>query len=797
MDRAHDLGLTEEEARVTIDKLLNHSYHLPKHNWFQDLFQYTTNNHPVFGICCHHPLHPLSWKIRVATLFGSVLMGLAITCLIYVVFVVSQQDFEHDYFELSTNKTKTGLQDDLDQNVSTLSVTSGNIALWTVGAFLHGLYDNMVWALAAGTCCTCCKDSKYCGKKTTRNKNNDDDDDDSLNDSSSSSTRTFVVMLSVVAVVAITFLAVSLQMALTMEEPDVQQSQTAVEASLLNASAFFDTNDSTAVMSGGIYNDTNITTIAPSVTASVPRVNTEEMFDYVTVDDVNQYHYIVSYLVELMLSYFVWYPIVGTILFSGCLSRGKEPLLGGRPYELRKDQELQAAEQGRIAIARHRRACLGGDIKRPMDRASFRSKYPMDMSVSRTSHTTSASITSATSHHPRRTPPQSPRNNFSMSSPRFPANSPRLSTTSTTSTAPRASITNANASQKPGQKKSGTTDAVSRASIPQSPMNSPRRASDLKATTCHRPSVTTNKCPTTPTSPTRSRSAAPSLSTKRHSPNNSPRRPSSNLNHTGHSPSVTTRKCPTTPKAPTRSTGASASSPSTTHFSPSTNGPRRTSSNLNRTSHTTASNKLSPKNTPRRTSNFTTASTKDSPNKSPRRSSTHPGNSIPSLTPPRQKKLDPGGTASPTTTIKKPDPAGLASPAMQRRRQSSATTKGSPHSPMNKQAPRDPAATSNASPATQRRRQSSATTQGSPRSPIHNQVRRPSSATKNNRRQSSVNRQDETEPEDVAISQLRRCLLKKLAAAPNQEQRQTILKQLLALEQAEFPIDPPPFCEVV
>ena len=72
------------------------------------------------------------------------------TCLIYVAFVFTRTDYDQQYFEITTNATRTGVHEELDNNVSTLSVTTGNLALWTVGAALHALYDNCVWALAAG-----------------------------------------------------------------------------------------------------------------------------------------------------------------------------------------------------------------------------------------------------------------------------------------------------------------------------------------------------------------------------------------------------------------------------------------------------------------------------------------------------------------------------------------------------------------------------------------------------------------------------------------------------------------------
>jgi hypothetical protein len=47
--------------------------------------------------------------------------------------------------------------------------------------------------------------------------------------------------------------------------------------------------------------------------------------------------------VELVLALFVYYPLVGTILFSGVVVCGKIPVLGGRPYEVTVQKRLAQA----------------------------------------------------------------------------------------------------------------------------------------------------------------------------------------------------------------------------------------------------------------------------------------------------------------------------------------------------------------------------------------------------------------------------------------------------------------------
>lgn len=49
-------GMSEvsRQQRELIPALAWRSYHLPGNSWCQDWMQYYKNNHPVFGICCHH-----------------------------------------------------------------------------------------------------------------------------------------------------------------------------------------------------------------------------------------------------------------------------------------------------------------------------------------------------------------------------------------------------------------------------------------------------------------------------------------------------------------------------------------------------------------------------------------------------------------------------------------------------------------------------------------------------------------------------------------------------------------------
>ena len=286
----------EEKAYrdAVIPPLLMRSYHLPGNNWTQDWVQYMINNHPLLGIFCHHKYHPVTRTVRIFSLIGSILFGLALTNIIYLAFVFSDTDYDKTYVELPTNMTSslTGqatVDALLGNEVKALSVTNGNIALWTIGAFLHGTYDNVVWALAACTCCASANDTA--APTTTEQRMN-----------RYRGTGTLLVMFSVIVVTALATFAVALRNAL--DSGDVAAEQ---------------------VEHYGIG---------------------DENVNLWQVNGANDLEFLLAFLVELVLSLFVYYPVCGTILFSGILSCGKYPTTGGRPYELQEEVAAKTSGEG-------------------------------------------------------------------------------------------------------------------------------------------------------------------------------------------------------------------------------------------------------------------------------------------------------------------------------------------------------------------------------------------------------------------------------------------------------------------
>lgn len=288
-----EIGLSEEEMLIrdaVVPYLIERSCHLPGYNYQQDLYQYYTNNHPIFGICCHHKYHPVGMYQRIILLVGSLLFGLTLTNIIYLIFYYTNTDYSKTYYEtVPNNSINNSTLSKLEQALgSNMDVTTANIVLWTVGSFIHGVYEEMLWHLSI---CSCYYMKNY--------------DDDPDNDNTEKQQRRYkiagamLLTLIVVFVLAITtFIFVIVNMVSNNES---------IDSTLL-------------------YKNTTYTTMETVVTG----------WTYTNAS------FFTSYAVELLLSYFIYYPIIGYISFSGILScYGKFPLCGGRPYEIQKERQQE------------------------------------------------------------------------------------------------------------------------------------------------------------------------------------------------------------------------------------------------------------------------------------------------------------------------------------------------------------------------------------------------------------------------------------------------------------------------
>ena len=117
-------ALTQDEKALII-ALANRSYHLPNHTLFQDLIQYFANNHPLLGICFHNKFHPISTRMRIVALIGSILCGLVISNL-FVIHMIDENNNERyskPIFSIFTTKHTYETFDDVN-NTSSGGVTS-------------------------------------------------------------------------------------------------------------------------------------------------------------------------------------------------------------------------------------------------------------------------------------------------------------------------------------------------------------------------------------------------------------------------------------------------------------------------------------------------------------------------------------------------------------------------------------------------------------------------------------------------------------------------------------------------
>jgi hypothetical protein len=135
----------DEETQKLVVALANRSYHLPGYGLWGDLSQYLNNNHPLLGICCHHKLHPVKMKMRLVTLFGSILFGLSVSNIFFLM-VMNDDRFQEKILAITING-------------EAWYITSGMMFLWTIGGGLHASYDIMIWHIMA---CACCPFSRKC-----------------------------------------------------------------------------------------------------------------------------------------------------------------------------------------------------------------------------------------------------------------------------------------------------------------------------------------------------------------------------------------------------------------------------------------------------------------------------------------------------------------------------------------------------------------------------------------------------------------------------------------------------------
>lgn len=168
----------------------------------------------------------------------------------------------------------------------TVSLTSGLIVLVTVGSGSHSMFDRFIWTLAA---CSCCRSG---GVFESRGCLRD--------------FGYYLVILLVTAVLALASCVVVIRASMEEGETTVPLFQNRTRED------FADLLD----------------------------------FDEFAMED---YSFLRGYALEFAVSLFVYYPLFETILFSGILGCCGVPILGGRPYAMKKEAKAVMKSRSRSA----------------------------------------------------------------------------------------------------------------------------------------------------------------------------------------------------------------------------------------------------------------------------------------------------------------------------------------------------------------------------------------------------------------------------------------------------------------
>ncbi|KAL3788336.1 hypothetical protein ACHAWO_008565 [Cyclotella atomus] len=319
------LSRAEQDERdiqkILVPRLAKRAYHLEDGNtWGQDWLQYQKNTHPVFGFCFHHPLHPIRGPQRVIILMGSVAFGLAITNIVFLGLLnsASAGKFVNSVYNI------TGQVVDAQYRYTHVELETSMVFLWTVGSFLHSVFDMLIWYLSA---CACFRPGGITGRNSTYCQN-------------------FALYTAVLVVVGMVFVA-TLVVVMRLNEDnekwtqllpwldDGADSNSTIFPNFTDAVMNTSQADMFAESIGTIEEVSNTTSFENSTNATGFNIPSFSIGDIFYSKEDTKYAFLVGYAVELTIALFLYYPLTSTMFFSGVLGCGRIPILGGRPFELR------------------------------------------------------------------------------------------------------------------------------------------------------------------------------------------------------------------------------------------------------------------------------------------------------------------------------------------------------------------------------------------------------------------------------------------------------------------------------
>lgn len=274
--------MEEAAHKEVVQAMAQRSYHLPNHSYCADLCQYITNTHPLFGICCHHVDHPIGLGKRLIALFGSLLFGLTVSNIFFILIM------NHETLQEPLEIFDYGNPEDVDAYSSSSllasnsitnqdgewQITRGMLLMWTAGGSAHATFDLLVWYIHACACDCFCFKKKF-GKKFGR----------------------ILVTCLVVLLLAIASFVVLLRASMVEDDTTISDMHSATDA-----------------------------------------IHLKEL-------KKGNLNFMIGYLIEFGLALLVWYPIMSFLFFSGILGCFQLPILGGRPREVYVER-LRRLEEG-------------------------------------------------------------------------------------------------------------------------------------------------------------------------------------------------------------------------------------------------------------------------------------------------------------------------------------------------------------------------------------------------------------------------------------------------------------------
>jgi len=237
-----------KEVKIIVQRLARRCYHLPGNSWCQDWVQWFLNTHPVIGMCCHHPLHPLVMRDRIVCLLASISFGIAETSIVVLMFYYEGEDMDKLMFTVPNFFGES------------VGISQGMIALWTLGGAMHSIFDLTIWHITACSCCQTGGCLSICGCWSWMGGR-----------------IAFMITIVTIAVAAVVIIE---HATITAREETFPDRDGVVENIVLSL--------------------------------------------------------VMAYLLQLFLALFIYFPLIGTVMFSGVLGCGRLPLLGGRPREVRQ-----------------------------------------------------------------------------------------------------------------------------------------------------------------------------------------------------------------------------------------------------------------------------------------------------------------------------------------------------------------------------------------------------------------------------------------------------------------------------